>query len=361
AGFDIVNVDANFSTVAFQFLSPRNGRRDEYGGPLENRIRLLRELIEVTREAVQGGCAVSVRLIIDELCGPDGLQVKEEGLAAIGLLAELPDLWDIVIGSWADDSPTSRFAPENSHEPFLAGIKQVTTRPVVGVGRFTSPDTMASLIRRGVLDMIGATRPSIADPFLPRKIEEGRVEDIRECIGCNICVSSHYAMTHLRCTQNPTIGDEWRRGWHPERIPPKASEDGVLVAGAGPAGLECARALGQRGYRVALAERGTVLGGRVAREAALPGLGEWRRVSDWRPTQIRNMANVEVFLGSDLSAESILELGFSHVVLATGARWRDDGVGRAHIRPVPVEGRAVVTTPDKIMAGLLPPGPALVY
>ena len=361
AGFDIVNVDANFSTIAFQFLSPRNGRRDEYGGPLENRVRLLRELIEVTREAVQDGCAVSVRLILDELCGPDGLRVKEEGLAAIGLLAELPDLWDIVIGTWADDSPTSRFAPENSHEPFLAGIKQVTTRPVVGVGRFTSPDTMASLIRRGVLDMIGATRPSIADPFLPRKINEGRVEDIRECIGCNICVSSHYAMTHLRCTQNPTIGDEWRRGWHPERIPPKASEDRVLVVGAGPAGLECARALGQRGYRVALAERGTNLGGRVAREAALPGLGEWRRVSDWRQTQIRKMANVEVFLGSDLSAESILELGFPHIVLATGARWRADGVGRAHIRPVPVEGSAVVTTPDEIMAGLLPPGPVLVY
>jgi dimethylamine/trimethylamine dehydrogenase len=168
-------------------------------------------------------------------------------------------------------------------------------------------------------------------------------------------------MTHLRCTQNPTIGDEWRRGWHPERIPPRASEDRVLVVGAGPAGLECARALGQRGYRVALAERGTVLGGRVAREAALPGLGEWRRVSDWRQTQIRKMANVEVFLGSDLSAESVLELGFPHVVLATGARWRADGVGRAHIRPVPVERSAVVTTPDEIMAGLLPPGPVLVY
>src|SRR5215475_4104596 len=233
AGFDIVNVDANFSTIAFQFLSPRNGRSDEYGGSLENRVRLLRELIEVTREAVAGACAVSVRLILDELCGPQGLQVKEEGLAAIALLAELPDLWDIVIGSWADDSPTSRFAPENSHEPFLAGIKQVTTKPVVGVGRFTSPDTMASLIRRGILDMIGATRPSIADPFLPRKIEEGRVEDVRECIGCNICVSSHYAMTNLRCTQNPTIGDEWRRGWHPERIAPKSSQDSILVVGAG--------------------------------------------------------------------------------------------------------------------------------
>jgi dimethylamine/trimethylamine dehydrogenase len=361
AGFDIINVDANFSTVAFQFLSPRNGRRDEYGGSLVNRTRLLRELIEVTGEAVQGASAISVRLIIDELCGPVGLQAAEEGLAAISLLAELPDLWDIVVGTWADDSPTSRFAPENHHEPFLAGIKQVTSKPVVGVGRFTSPDLMASLIRRGVLDMIGATRPSIADPFLPRKIEEGRVEDIRECIGCNICVSSHYAMTNLRCTQNPTIGDEWRRGWHPERIQPRASEDSILVVGAGPAGLECARALGQRGYRVALAERSRQAGGRVLREAGLPGLGEWLRVRDWRMTQIGKLGNVELFLGSDLTAESIPDLGFQHVVLATGARWRADGVGRGHVHPVPMEAPASILTPDDIMEGRQIRGPVLVY
>jgi len=186
AGFDIVNVDANFSTVAFQFLSPRNTRTDEYGGSLENRVRLLRELIEVTQEAVQGACGVSVRVIIDEMCGALGLQAHEDGIGAIALLGDLPDLWDIVVGTWADDSPTSRFAPENAHESFLKGIKAVTKRPLVGVGRFTSPDTMASLVRRGILDMIGATRPSIADPFLPKKIEEGREDDIRECIGCNI-------------------------------------------------------------------------------------------------------------------------------------------------------------------------------
>ena len=118
---------------------------------------------------------------------------------------------------------------------------------MVGVGRFTSPDTMASLVKRGVLDMIGATRPSIADPFIPKKIEEGRIEDIRECIGCNICVSGQFLSVNYRCTQNPTVGEEWRRGWHPEVIAPKGSDDTVLVIGAGPAGLESTRALGQRG------------------------------------------------------------------------------------------------------------------
>ena len=107
-------------------------------------------------------------------------------------------------------------------------VKSLTKKPVVGVGRFTSPDTMVSQIRRGVLDFIGGARPSIADPFLPRKILEGREDEIRECIGCNICISSWHDGVPVRCTQNPTAGEEWRRGWHPgarraRRIEPKRS------------------------------------------------------------------------------------------------------------------------------------------
>lgn len=361
AGFDILNVDSNFSTIAFQFLSPRNQRSDEYGGSLPNRVRLLRELIEVTREGAGDKIAVSVRLIVDELFGTEGLRVADEGIEAIAMLGELPDLWDIVVGTWADDSPTSRFAPENDHEPFMVGIKEVTTKPVVGVGRFTSPDTMASLIRRGVLDMIGAARPSIADPFLPKKIEEGRYEDIRECIGCNICVSSHFAMTNLRCTQNPTVGDEWRRGWHPERIRPKVSDKTVLIVGGGPAGLECARALGARGYDVTLAERADRLGGRVTLEAALPGLGEWSRVRDWRITQIQKLPNVNVYLNSDLDVPDILEFGADQVVFATGASWRRDGVGRSAHRALQLAPELPVYTPDDIMLGNCSVGEVVVY
>jgi dimethylamine/trimethylamine dehydrogenase len=360
AGFDIINVDSNFSTIAFQFLSPRNQRTDEYGGPLRNRIRMLKELIEVTRDGCAGACAVSVRLIIDELCGAEGLRAHEEGVEAIALLSELPDLWDIVVGTWADDSPTSRFAEENDHEPFMVGIKKVTNKPVVGVGRFTSPDTMVGLIRRGVLDLIGAARPSIADPFLPLKIKEGRYDDIRECIGCNICVSSHFAMTNLRCTQNPTIGEEWRKGWHPEIIADRKSDATVLVVGAGPAGLECARALGQRGYQVTLTDRRRELGGRVAIESRLPGLRQWIRVRDWRATQLDKMANVSVYLESDMSAADILEFGASNVVLATGARWRADGVGRMAERPIPLADVKILT-PDDIMAGAAVEGPIVVY
>ena len=103
---------------------------------------------------------------------------------------------------------------------------------MVTVGRFTSPDPMVSQIRRGVLDFIGAARPSIADPFLPNKIREGREDEIRECIGCNICRSANNEGVPVRCTQNPTMGEEWRRGWHPERIAPQGERSAMCWSSA---------------------------------------------------------------------------------------------------------------------------------
>src|ERR1700692_732669 len=324
AGFDIIYVYAGHSlSLAMHFLQSRhNHRTDEYGGSLVNRARLLRELIEDTKEAVGADCAVAVRFAVDELRGALGIRAESEGREVVAMLAELPDLWDVNVSDWPNDSKTSRFAAEGYQEAFVRFVKSVTTKPVVGVGRFTSPDTMVSQIRRGVLDMIGAARPSIADPFLPKKIESGNVDDIRECIGCNICVSGDFTITPIRCTQNPTMGEEWRKGWHPEIIPAKGSEDAVLVVGAGPAGLECARALGQRGYRVHLAEAGEELGGRVSSESQLPGLSAWARVRDYRVNQLRKMRHVEMLRGSRVTADDMIEFGATRVVLATGARWR---------------------------------------
>ena len=361
AGFDIINVDVNFSTTAFQFLSPRNRRTDEYGGTVQNRARFLRELIDVTREAAGPDIGLTVRLIVDEFLGSAGLQATEDGVEVVALLDDLVDLWDLIAGTWKDDSPTSRFEPEGCHEKFIKPFRAVTRKLIVGVGRFTSPDTMVGQIKRGVLDMIGATRPSIADPFLPKKIETGQIEDIRECIGCNICVSTHMTMSPLRCTQNPTMGEEWRKGWHPERMDPKGSDDTILVVGAGPAGLECARGLGARGYRVTLAEAGLELGGRVSRESRLPGLAEWARVRDWRLTQLNKLPNVEIYRDSELSAEQVLGFGFQHVAIATGAHWRGDGYGRANNDPIPGWDTGAVHTPDDLMDGNLPEGPLVIF
>jgi dimethylamine/trimethylamine dehydrogenase len=364
AGFDIVYVYATHDlSIAQQFLERRkNDRTDEYGGSLENRARLLRELIEDTKEAVGDRCAVAVRFCADELIGNAGLTHDGEARDVVEMLAELPDLWDINISNWPNDSQTSRFAKEGFQEEYTRFVKQVTSKPVVGVGRFTSPDTMVSQIRRGILDFIGAARPSIADPFLPKKIEEGRIDEIRECIGCNMCVSSDYTQTNLRCTQNPTMGEEWRRGWHPEIIPPKKSEGSVLVVGAGPAGLEAALSAARRGYDVHLAEAGSELGGRVLRESRLPGLAEWARVRDWRVTQLERMANVSIYRDSRLEADHVLEFGARHVAIATGSNWRRDGVGRDSGFPLDGFDGASVYTPDDLMTGRDPEhGPVIIW
>ena len=337
AGFDIVYCyAAHAMTVPIQFILKRwNDRTDEYGGSLENRVRLLRELIQDTKEAVGDKCGVAVRFAVDELLGNEGLTHQGEAYDVVAMLAELPDLWDVNISGWSNDSITSRFGGEGHQEKYISFVKQLTTKPVVGVGRYTSPDSMVSAIQRGIMDMIGAARPSIADPFLPTKIREGRIEDIRECIGCNICVTADLRYVPIRCTQNPTMGEEWRRDWHPEMIAAKKSDQEVMVIGAGPAGLEAARALGQRGYEVTLLEARKELGGRVLRESALPGLNEWRRVVDWRLTQIRKMKNVAVYPSSPMTAAEILETGAKNIMLATGATWRRDGIGRTLRTPIP--------------------------
>ncbi len=363
AGFDIIYCYAAHNlALAMHFLLRRfNDRTDEYGGSLVNRARFLKELIEDTKDAVGDTCAVAVRLSVDELLGEDGISHDGEGHDIVAMLAELPDLWDINVSEWDNDSETSRFKKEGYQEPFIKFVKSLTTKPVVGVGRYTSPDSVVSAIRRGVMDLWGAARPSIADPFLPQKIKDDRVEDIRECIGCNICVSSDLLFVPIRCTQNPTMAEEWRRDWHPEKFIPQKKPKEVMVVGGGPAGLECARVLGERGNAVTLVEARKNLGRRVALESNLPGLIEWRRVIDWRLTQIQKLDNVSLFPGSQISYEEILDAGFADVIIATGSEWRRDGIGRELWQPISGHDLAHIFTPDDIMTDRLPTGRVVIF
>src|SRR5262245_7805240 len=171
---------------------------------------------------------------------------------------------------------------------------------------------MVEAINKGMLDIIATCRPSISDPFLPKKIDEGRLDDIRECIGCNMCISKfEIGALPIVCTQNATIGEEYRRGWHPEKFSRAANaEKDVLVIGAGPAGMECARVLGERGMnRVHLVEADDEIGGHVRPIAALPGLAEWGRVITYRKIQLDKLKNVEVITGKRLSKAEVIEYG----------------------------------------------------
>ena len=328
----------------------------------------LRELVDDTRNTVGDACAIVLRLAVEELLGEGGITHQGEGYDILAMLSKLPDLWDVNISDWANDSGSSRFVKQGFQEQYITFEKSLTKKPVVGVRRYTTPEAMASIVQRGFVDLVGAARPSIADPFLPKKIDQQRVEsnpakysEIRECIGCNICVSADQLFVPIRCTQNPTMGEEWRRSWHPERIPTKKSEKTIFVVGGGPAGLECARALGKRGYQVILTESNREMGGRGTLESKLPGLKEWRRVIDWRLTEIKKMANVSLYPESPMQMNDLLDSGIKEIILATGATWRRDGIGASHWNPIPGSGKAIVFVPDDLMMGHFPKGRVVLF
>ena len=322
AGFDILYVYAGMGYLGYEFLLPEyNHRNDGYGGSLENRVRFVREMLEVTRDEAGDRAGVALRISLEELRAKPSEHYESEAHGVVSLLSNVPDLWDVKMDSSPNDCGASRFRPEGAHEPIIDFVKRVTDRPVVGVGRFTSPDTMVSQIRRGVLDLIGGARASIADPFLPNKVREGRNDDIRECIGCNICIASWHDGVPVRCTQNATAGEEWRRGWHPERFVRIERPTSLLVIGGGPAGLEAAHVAAKQGFEVTVAEQSEDWGGRVLQESQLPGMATWRRVRDYRVWALSQMGNVSMFTNSELDAEAAISFGADHIAVATGARW----------------------------------------
>jgi dimethylamine/trimethylamine dehydrogenase len=361
-GFDIVYVYGAHSYLPMQFLSTfYNKRTDGYGGGLEARARFWLETLEAVRAAVGNDCAVATRIAVEAL-GPAGIHV-EEALEFVALADGLVDLWDVNVGSiaqWSKDSGTSRYFDEGYQLEWTGSIRQATEKPIVGVGRLTSPDRMASIVRSGVWDLVGAARPSIADPFLPTKIREGRTEEIRECTGSNVCIMKVDGFGHLGCIQNATAGEEHRRSWHPERFDPSPKADrGVLVVGAGPAGMECAVVLGRRGFdAVHLVEAEPEVGGRMRWIRRLPTLGAWGRIVDHRKVMLSKLRNVEVVTGRRLSGDEVREYGAQLVIVATGSRWSGDGLQSATHEPIGGASADLphVLTPEQVMRGERPPG-----
>jgi dimethylamine/trimethylamine dehydrogenase len=358
AGFDIVYVYGSHTYLPTQFLSPRyNHRTDAYGGSFENRARFWLETLEHVRAAVGDDCAIAIRIAADTL---DGAGIEpEEGLAFIRAAEPLVDLFDCVVGGLAGaarlDAGASRFFDTGYQLEWTSRFREATAKPIVGTGLMVDPDVMADVIESGVWDLIGAARPSIADPFLPRKIEEGRYDEIRACIGCNACYALANRGRHLGCTQNATAGEEHRRGWHPERFERAANADReVLVVGAGPAGLECAIVLAKRGFaRVRLVDAAGEIGGCMRWIPQLPGLDAWSRFVEWRRRESDRLPNLEIEAGVRLSADDVRACGAGLVVVATGAHWAGDGFNGVTKGPIPGADATLphVLTPEQIMLG----------
>jgi dimethylamine/trimethylamine dehydrogenase len=363
AGFDIVYVYGAHSYLPLQFLSPYyNKRTDKYGGSLANRARFWLETLEGVRNAVGKDCAIATRFAVDTLYGPGHVEVEREGMAFVEMADHLVDLWDVDVGDiaeWGEDAGPSRFYQQGHQVPWTKFIKQVSKKPVLGVGRYTDPEKMTEIVTKGYADIIGAARPSIADPFLPKKVEEGRIDDIRVCIGCNVCISRwEIGGPPMICTQNATAGEEYRRGWHPEVFPKKGSDDAVLIVGAGPSGSEAARVLLERGYTVHLYDSAEKIGGHLNGVATLPGLGEWSYHRDYRETQITKLLKKskqsQLMLGQKpITADEILNYGADKVVIATGSSWNTNGVNcLSHdVIPGADASRADQLTPEQVIAG----------
>ena len=245
AGFDIAYIYGSHAVMPMQFLSKfYNKREDEYGGSLENRARFWIECLGLLKEHVGDECAIACRISVDQMMGSDGIQASEDPVQFAELAEKegVVDIWDVNVCDfmeWGEDAGPSRFYKANHQAPFTKFIRAATKQPLLNVGRLTSPDDMADIITSGQADIIGGARPSIADPFLPKKIEEGRNEDIRECIGCNICIQA--------------LGAGGAAGLHPER----GLERGIparLASGKGDQGgqsrLGAGRGRGARGPRM---------------------------------------------------------------------------------------------------------------
>jgi dimethylamine/trimethylamine dehydrogenase len=365
-GFDIVYVYGAHGYLMTQFLSAHANRRtDGYGGSLANRGRFWLETLDAVRDAIGGDCAIATRIALHGDSGVPGAEGLpgidiDDMLTLVKMADDLVDLWDVTVGSWPEDSGTSRYFPEGHERRWAHQVRQATAKPVVSVGRYSSPDLMAEEIRSGAVDLIGSARQAIADPFLPRKIAAGRLDEIRECTGSNVCILREETFNHLGCVQNATAGEEYRRGWHPESFPAAADPGrSVLIVGAGPAGMECAVVLGKRGFTaVHLVEADPEIGGRLRWARQLPTLGDWGRITDWRAVQLARLPGVQVITGRRLTAAEVLEYGADVVVIATGSAWRGDGIQPGYPDPMPGADPALphVLTPEQVCTGKRPRG-----
>lgn len=369
AGFDVVEISGGDTTIPLQFLEKRyNTRTDRYGGSLENRARFYIELMTAVKRAVGDRLAVTTRYEVDTINGDLHIQHHDEGLAFIDLMTRegVVDLWSVKIGDyeeWGEDAGSSRFRKANWAAPFVRGVKDVANVPVVSNGRFTAPDDMVAAIRNGQCDIIGAARPSISDPFLPSKISDGRLGEIRECIGCNMCVSRMQQQGLMYCTQNPTTGEEYRRGWHPEKFDTVPDAPTILVVGGGPAGMECALTLGRRGFPVHLCDDQPALGGHWRAVSRYPRAQEYERLISWREVMLGKLPNVQVQTGTRrLTVSDILDYGAQIVVIATGSHWSPVGLGAETHRPIPGvdASKPNVLTPEQVSAGKPVPGQKVV-
>jgi len=354
AGFDGIDIH-NHSGVVADFLSgTMNKRTDEYGGSLENRARILMETIDYTRQAVGNDMTIGYTLTVDDML--PGSIVPEEAVELAKMLDEQKKLDYLIVGVGREtQSMHMYFGPMYLPPAYqmyaVEQIKEVVKNtPIVAVGRINDPMIAESIIAEGKADMVAMARPLIADPELPNKAREGRLDDIRPCHGCNQnCIKFMMDGAPVRCITNPTVGmEQW--GWGIGGYKPAPVKKRVIVVGGGPAGMEAARVAALKGHDVTLYEKAEELGGQALQAEKLPGREEVGGLIRWQKIQLPKVG-VKVVSGTEATTQLILGQNPDAVVVATGSTWMRNGyTGMSHMELAGWQQDNVFTV-DDIMTG----------
>ena len=315
AGFDGVEISSTVGAgmLLVYFLSPvYNRRTDEYGGNLENRMRIHHEILDAVRVAVGPDFAVGIRLVADELIN-GGLTLDDARIIAQKLEETGHINYLSVCAGLAGHVPPMYF-PLGCFVHLAVGVKEVVDLPVICHGRINDPIQAEQILENNQTDFIGMARALICDPEWPIKAKEGRLDEIRKCIGCNqACIGYYQKNWPISCTLNPAAGREASLP-----IIPAQKKKSVMVIGGGGAGLEAARVAALRGHQVTLYEKEDALGGQLNIASRIPGRIDFDEAVRYYTNQMK-LLGVEVVLGTTVTPEMVREKNPDAVIAATGS------------------------------------------
>ncbi len=353
AGLDGIEVSCAHQHLVDQFWSPNsNFRSDDYGGSFENRMRFGIEVFREIRRMAGDDYMVGMRMCGDEF--HEGGLHQDELLAIAQYYVDTGMIDFIsVIGSGADTNAlTANLVPNMAYPPapflYLASaIKAEVDVPIIHAQNIKDPVSANRILEEGHVDLVGMTRAHIADPHMVNKVREGRVDQIRLCIGANYCINRMYAGLDVACIQNAAIGRETHI---PHKIPKAEQRRRIVIVGGGPGGMEAARVSGERGHDVILLERGETLGGQVNLATRAPARDQMAQMTSWLAMELKRLG-VDIRFNTEASADLVRELAADVVILATGGKPNLDGFASWRDEP----GMQVVST-HEIFQGRAEPG-----